>query len=427
MQDSLEVKLAEISGEIYKQNAYLVGMHLRDAVNVLSTMRSIPTSARPDLLARACILFAAAGLETNLSYFCTLALAISEAVPAGSIYKEPETEYLRAVRTTFSKDANLSDEKQAQPLSDRLLRVPKLLGKAFGREFAMAPGEPIGDRLDVLIEKRDALIHPSWDRYPEVGLEDAADAIYGVLDYLETVRQQFHPFLIGYMTLLSAYFPLVTDLVGDQPLPLPPRFRVLESREELMAALAGEWVDAHTMFDIANVHGTEGDSEGSMLTRAALVSVYSMVMAHVSLLGKMAVVLNPGLFSEKEINFLNEKDYQWSDEGELILDTAKQTFKVRATVAMTLIAKKVSPNALAFQEGVTWFQRMFKEYLPMRNRVMHSKFGETTARVTKPELREAFEAIRSYAAHVALAGGILAFYQGLLDRSPLKYLSPEAS
>jgi hypothetical protein len=101
MQDSLEVKLAEISGEIYKQNAYLVGMHLRDAVNVLSTMRSIPTSARPDLLARACILFAAAGLETNLSYLCTLALAISEAVPTGSIYKEPEIEYLRAVRTTF--------------------------------------------------------------------------------------------------------------------------------------------------------------------------------------------------------------------------------------------------------------------------------------------------------------------------------------
>jgi len=41
MQDSVEVKLAEISGAIYKQNAYLVGMHLRDAVNVLSTMRSI--------------------------------------------------------------------------------------------------------------------------------------------------------------------------------------------------------------------------------------------------------------------------------------------------------------------------------------------------------------------------------------------------
>src|SRR5271170_1934437 len=152
-----------------------------------------------------------------------------------------------------------------------------------------------------------------------------------------------------------------------------------------------------------------------MLTRAALVSVYSMVMAHMSLLGKMAVVLNPGLFSEKEINFLNEKDYQWSDEGELVLDTAKQTFKVRATVAMTLIAKKVSHNALAFQEGVTWFQEIFKEYLPMRNQVMHSKFGETTARVTKPELRAAFEAIRSYAAHVAAAGGILAFYQGLLD------------
>jgi hypothetical protein len=148
------------------------------------------------------------------------------------------------------KDANLNLEKQAQPLSDRLLIVPKLLGKAFGREFTMPVSEPIGDRLDFIIEKRDALIHPSWDRYPEVGIEDAADAIYGVLEYLETVRQQFHPFLIGYMTVLSSYFPLVADLVGDQP--LPPRFRVLESREELIAALAGEWIDAHTMFDVAS-------------------------------------------------------------------------------------------------------------------------------------------------------------------------------
>jgi hypothetical protein len=422
MQDSLEIKLTEISGEIYKQNVSLVGMHLRDAINLLESMRIIPESGRPDLLAKACILFAAAGLETNLSYFCTLALAISEAVPE-SIYKEPEIEYLKAVQTTFSKDAKLNLEKQAQPLSDRLLIVPKLLAKAFGREFTMPASEPIGDRLRFAIEKRDALIHPSWDRYPEVGITDAADAIYGVLEYLETVRQQFHPFLIGYMPVLSSYFPLVADVVEGQP--LPPRFRVLRTREELIAALASEWIDAHTMFDVANAHGTEGDSEGSMLTRAALVSVYSMVMAHVSILGRMGDLLNPGLFSEKEINFLNEKDYQWADEGELVLDTAKQTFKVRATVALTLIASKVSPNALVFTEGVTWFQRMFKVYLPMRNQVMHSKFGEPMARVTKPELRAAFEAIRSYAAHVAAAGGILTFYQGLLDRSPLKDLSPK--
>jgi hypothetical protein len=198
MQDSLEIKVTEISGEIYKQNASLVGIHLRDAINLLESMRIIPESGRPDLLAKACILFAAAGLETNLSYFCTLALAISEAVPE-SIYKEPEIDYLKAVQTTFSKDAKLNLEKQAQPLSDRLLIVPKLLAKAFGREFTMPASEPIGDRLRFAIEKRDALIHPNWDRYPEVGITDAADAIYGVVEYLETVRQQFHPFLIGYL------------------------------------------------------------------------------------------------------------------------------------------------------------------------------------------------------------------------------------
>jgi hypothetical protein len=422
MQEALDIKLAEISGEIYKENAYLVGMHLRDAVNLLESMRSIPESARPDLLAKACILFAAAGLETNLSYFCALALSISEAAQE-SIYKDPEIEYLKAVQTKFLNDAELNVERQTQPLSDRLLIVPKLLGKAFRRDFTMPASELIGERLRFVIEKRDALIHPSWDRYPEVGIEDAADAIFGVLEYLETVRQQFHPFLVGYITVLGAYLPLVANLVGDQP--VMPRYRLLKTREELIAALAGEWIDAHTMFDVANVHETDGDSEGSMLTRAALVSVYSMVMAHVSILGRMSVFLNPRLFSEKENNFLNEKDYQWTDEGEMVLDTAKQNFKVRATVALTLIAKKVSPNVLAFPEGVSWFQRMFKVYLPMRNQVMHSKFGESMARVTKPELRAAFEAIRSYAAHVAAAGGILTFYQELLDRSPLKDLSPK--
>jgi hypothetical protein len=64
-----------------------------------------------------------------------------------------------------------------------------------------------------------------------------------------------------------------------------------------------------------------------MLTRAALVSVYSMFMAHVSILGRMGVLLNPGLFSEKEINFLNEKDYQWTDEGEFVLILQSKTSK----------------------------------------------------------------------------------------------------
>ena len=422
MNESFNVRLTEISGEIYEQQVYLVGMHLRDAINVLNTLRTIPESARPDLLARVCLLFAVAGLETNLSYYCTLALAIAEATPE-SIYKEPEIEYLKAVQTKFLNDAELKVGNQPQPLADRLLIVPRLLGKAFQRDFTMPTSEPVGDRLRYAIEKRDALIHPSWDRYPEVGMRDAADAIYGVLEYLETVRQQFHPFLIGYITVLGSYLPMVSDLVREQPLPL--RSRVLKSREELIAALAGEWTDAHSLFDYANVHGVEGDSEGSVLTRAALVNVYSMIMAHVSILGRIAVLLNPGLFSEKEINFLNEKDYRWTDEGEAILDTAKQKFKDRVPLALTLIAKKVSPNALEFPRGVAWYQRMFDKYLTMRNQVMHSKFGESTARVTKAELQEAFESIRSYAAHVAKAGGYLAFYQGLLDESPLKELSPE--
>jgi hypothetical protein len=119
MEDSLEIKLARISGEIFNKHVNLVGMPLRDAVNLLDSMRKISASDRPDLLAKACVLFAAAGLETNLSYFCTLALAIAEGAPAGSIFIEPEIEYLRAVRVTFSDTATLKEVKQNQPLAER--------------------------------------------------------------------------------------------------------------------------------------------------------------------------------------------------------------------------------------------------------------------------------------------------------------------
>jgi hypothetical protein len=415
-------KLAEISGEIYKNNVYLVGMHLRDAVNLVDSIRDLPASARPDLLAKASILFAVAGLETNLSYFCTLALAISDVAPE-SIYIEPELEYLKAVQTRYEKDASVKPGKHAQPLSERLQVVPKLLGKAFRRDFPVIADTLVGERLRNAIEKRDALIHPSWDRYPIVDTEDAADAVYCVLDYLETVRHKFHPLLIGYGTVISAYFPRVADLVEEQSLPL--RSKVLEARKELIAALAGEWIDAHSMFDAANIHRTEGDSEGSMFTRAALVAAYSMVMVHVSILGRLAVFLNPGLFTEKEVNFFNEEDYRWTDEGEAVLDSTKQNAKDRVTVCLTLMANKTSPNPLVFDRGVHWFQQMFDVYLPMRNRVMHSKLGEAIARVSKAELRAAFEAIRLYAAHIATAGGYLAPYKDLLAGTPLKDLTPD--
>lgn len=424
MNSNFDSKLLELSGETYKKHVHLVGMHLRDATNILYTLRSLSASHRPDLLAKATILFAAAGLESNLSYFSTLALAISEAV-SNPIYKEPELEYLRAVQLEYSKNAELSPRNQKQSLKDRLLVVPKLLGRAFQREFQLTAGEYGLERLGNAIERRDAIIHPSWDKYPDVGLADAVDAVYGVLEYVDSVRLQFFPYMIGYIVMMSSHAPILADLAEKEPPPL--RFRTLNERTELIEALSRDWLDAHMMFDIANMHPTEGDSDGSMLTRSALVSLYSMVSAHLSVLGKLARQLNPDVFTEKEVNYFNEEDYGMSNTGDAVLQLTKQRFEDRATIVPTLISKKLCPNVLNFERGVKWHQKMFKQYLEMRNSVMHSKFGECLPRVSKAELRDAFESAHQYCAHVASAGGILAFYKPLLDKSPLRELTPPAT
>jgi hypothetical protein len=421
MEQGYDSKLLEISGKTYQQNGNLVGMQLRDATNMLDTLRSVDASGRPDLLAKATILFAAAALESNLSYYSTLALAIHDAKPT---YKEPEVEYLKAVKMEYTKDAELSTSKEKQPLNERLHLIPTLLGRAFERKFELQAGIRGFERLINTIERRDAIIHPRWDKYPVVGLADAVDAVYGVLEYIDSVRDQFFPYMVGYLVIMSAYGPLVANAASE---PAPLRFLQLDKYRELVSGLSGDWLDAHIMFDIANMHGTKGDSDGSVLTRAALVFLYSMVSVHLSYIGRLAQIADPTAFSEKEVSYFNEQAYGMSDKGEAVLQPTKHRFENRATILPTIISKKLCPNPLTFNRGISWYQNMFKKYFNMRNGVMHSKFGECLPRVSKPELRESFESVRQYCAHIATAGGILGFYKPLLDKSPLRKLLPPAT
>ncbi len=68
MQQSYDDQILKVSGETYKQNVYLLGMYLRDANNILHSLKSNPGIGKSDLLGEAVILFASAGLEGNLSY-----------------------------------------------------------------------------------------------------------------------------------------------------------------------------------------------------------------------------------------------------------------------------------------------------------------------------------------------------------------------
>lgn len=417
-----EEKIRETALAQYKQNVYLIGMHMLDATNILQTLQTLDESHRPDLLAKACILFAAAGLETNLSYYSILALALNDAAPA-AIYQDAELEYLKALQMDLTKDAELSPRKQKQSLDDRLVIVPRLLGRAFERTFDLTLEDHGVTRLNNTIERRDVIIHPSCDRYPDFGLDEAVEAIYSVALYLDSVRKQFFPYMVGYIVMLSHHAPLISDLVKEEPVPL--RFLTLREPKELIAALSTEWTDAHVLFDIANMHGAEGDSDGSMLTRTALVMLYAMVNAHLSIIAHLALESDPSRFPEKERNYFNEVDYEVSASGKAILQPVKQTFEDRANIIPTVIASRLCPNKLAFNRGDTWYQNTFKTFFNLRNGVMHSKFGEAVPRVSKAELLEAFKAVRSYCEHLSTAEGILRFYRVLLDNSPLQARGPE--
>jgi hypothetical protein len=164
-----------------------------------------------------------------------------------------------------------------------------------------------------------------------------------------------------------------------------------------------------------------------MLTRSALVSLYSMVNAQLSFLGGLALHMKKAAFTEKEINYFNEVGYEMTGSGVAELLPEKQPLSDRATIVPSLIAAKLCPNKLAFPRGDKWFQDAFKKYFDLRNGVMHSKFGEHPPRVSKKELREALECIRAYFNHLSTAGGFLSVYGTLLQGTPLRNLTPDTA
>ena len=292
------------------------------------------------------------------------------------------------------------------------------MGRAFDRAFDLDKDFGEAERLQNTIARRDAIIHPTAEQYPDFRLADARDALSSVLRYVESVRQRLAPYLVGYLVMLQHHTDFLAKFGATASAPL--RFQHLVTPTDIINALSREWFDAHTMFDIANLHDVEADSDGSMLTRAAMVLLYSMLNAHLSFMGCLALNLNRAAFTEKETNYFNEVDFEMTSAGVSIVPQ-RQPLEDRATIVPSLIAKKLCSTNLNFPRGDKWFQDAFKKYFEMRNRVMHSKFGEYQPRVSKQELRDAFESIRAYFEHVSTAGGILGIYGSLLQ-TPLRDL-----
>src|SRR5262249_23241588 len=133
--------------------------------------------------------------------------------------------------------------------------------------------------------------HPRWERYVEsVGWWEAAEAVDAVELYLQSVHQCLQRYVLGYtFMLLTIKGPTKDDVGIGHPTFGKSGPKRKPSRMEdvgVIAVLTGEWTDSALMTMTALTQGCDVDSDGSMLTRAAIVMLYAMVDAQLSVVSE---------------------------------------------------------------------------------------------------------------------------------------------
>jgi len=190
--------LIQIAFEEHQKNVELALVHLRDARNMLV---SIPDLRDNRALSKSTILLATAALESNLTYLAGIALRFMDARPGK--FAKPHADFARGVEMTIDENGRLIERRMHQKLVERMQIVPALLASAIDRHFVLSPRSAAAKKMKLAIARRDAIIHPTWDRYVAApGWWEAAEAIDAVELYLHSVRRSVHPYLIGYTHML---------------------------------------------------------------------------------------------------------------------------------------------------------------------------------------------------------------------------------
>jgi hypothetical protein len=399
-----------IVAEQFQKHINLVGVHLRDARNLLLAVKKDDR-----ILAKGAIVLASAAIEANLEYFCQLAIEIRN-VYKHELYLPPELFYLKGVEAFIDEKGELRERPQRQKLEERLLIVPKLLGKAFDRDYQLSKTKSAAfKKLRNTIERRDAIIHPRWDKYLEqIGWFEAAEAVDGVELYLHSVQLALHPYLVGFFSLLFTMRGYQKDDVsiayrtwGRRGRPI--KFVAMET-VGVSGIISQEWLESLLWIEMAMHHDTERDSNGSMFTRAALILLYSMIDAQLAIVSQMYLQTHRERFSEAEALFLLERAVGIGTDGELFVSEDHQSFKQRLLAVPRILSRAVNRRDLDIQMNQPMWQKLM-EYHTMRNLVVHSSSDATFPRVSKAELFEAWESVLWYFSTLAnLAPDIFGFF-----------------
>jgi|SRR5579859_3972754 len=391
---NLDQKLIEAAGELVLQNAKLMFLHLRDA-------RELLRSCREDrVLAKATIVLASAALEANLAHLSAVGLRFAQVKP--DIYTTPQLNFLSGYESIVNERGTVVRRPLRQSLEERLRTIPDLLARAVGRRYALPERSSAIRKLRRTVARRDAIVHPRWNRYMDrAGWYEAAEAVDAVELYLESVHLQLHPYLDGYFVMLGTIPPgwHKNDGVDVGYRTRNKRRRAFpfaQMRDVGMAeVILGEWMDAAMLVSFALDSGVEGDSEGSMLSRAALILLYAMLDAELGIVAQWRIAENPRRFEEPEINFLNEVAVGIGHDGEIKMEEDRQSFKQRIVAIPRILARRVEGREVVVNLGQQWGEQLMKGH-ELRNRLIHMPIGEPVERVSLIELLTAAKAVKAY-------------------------------
>lgn len=392
---NVDNKIVEVVFQEFKQNIDLVGIHLRDARNLLFGVKQ---TGDDRVLGKATILLSAAALESNLLYLSGVALSIAQK-RTGSL-ATPQIRYLKGVEESIDDNGKVVEKPARQSLEERLQIVPSLLASTISREYPSHTRSAAFRKLRRMIERRDAIVHPRWDAYvPGVGWWEAAEAIDAVELYLDSVSSALHPYLIGYFSVLYTIpgYDHHEVAVGHRTLRKKGPRRKVSSMEAvgIPDVLSLEWLDALMLVHLALGHPSEGDSPGSMLTRSALVLLYAMLDAQLAVVAQWRMRENIARFTEPEVLFLNEYAVGVGHAGEVWLDIDHQYFKKRIKAVPAILSRRVDGKEESVDLGKRWGNDLLDGQV-LRNKVMHSVFGEPLERVSKQELIRSAHAVFAY-------------------------------
>jgi len=176
-----------------------------------------------------------------------------------------------AFQETIDERGKIVKKPIKQSLLERLEVVPSLLARAVEREYKLPVNSSPFKKLLRTIERRDAIVHPRWDKYvAQSGWWEAAEAIDAIELYLNSIASCMHPYLVGYFSVL--YTIPGRDkhevAVGHRTYGKRGPNRKAAKMEDvgISEVLVSEWFDSVFLTDMAFEHDCEGDSSGSMLT-----------------------------------------------------------------------------------------------------------------------------------------------------------------